>query len=184
MKKLTLLAVLLLLTSCTRAAALIKAKIVDNAVVFEAYETGMWPFASGNPIDFNFDRLTIFSREGATWVIERRRDGQCGVRTERSLFPLTYGHVPACFTERLHAAALTPGTLYKVEAEYRGDGVFRIAQTVENPDSRQVQDDLATWPRANHPDIAYPEPQIDPGPGNRVDVPDNSNLSGDNAVLE
>lgn len=173
------LAALLLLSSCSPPAPVIRARVVNGQIVFEAIQRARWWFQRDHPDNLRVDRLMVYGRAGATWVIERRRDGDCG--GVGYTFPVTYGHLPLCFVERLHATALRPGILYRISTEGGGpssEGYFRIALTVDNPAEEAVRNDIERWPAGTNPDTTYETEPREPQP------PGDTNLLSDNVVLE
>lgn len=162
MEKRWLLALLVPLTSCTLAPPEIRARLVDGVVVFDAFASSGW-FGSLEPVDHAIDRFSVFSRDGAVWVIERDRAAGCAWAPGRTDFPLTYGRLPKCFNERLAARPLQPGVIYQIAtSEDRGSsGGFKIdGKSIANFD-RGENAKLAGWPLENHPNSTYPQEYLD-----------------------
>lgn len=188
MKKLFPFAAVALLGSCSLPLPWIEAKIVGSEVVFEAFESANWPWQSPKPIPMSVDRFSVFSREGATWVIERSKDAKCRAEPRPSTFPLTYGRIPACFVERLHASPLRIGVDYRVEygADYGNSGEFRLGLTI---DKARTEGDLANradgWPMETHPNSVYPMDPGPPDPENSIIVTGaDDNISSGNLAIE
>ena len=184
MKKLWLLGLALLAGSCSPAGPQIRAKIVDGAVVFEAYQRGMWPFVSNAPIAVRTERFAVSGRNGAVWVIERNSGEACRRAARPPIFPLTYGRLPACFVVRVGPKPLVPGTVYRVATGFdaRGDGIIRIALTVDNPSHDDVVGEVSGWPRETDPDIAYPP--LANSAADSVISPSDANVASANLAID
>lgn len=162
MKKWWLLALFVPLTSCTLAPPEIRARLIDGVVVFDAFRPSGW-FGSLEPVDYRIDRFSVFSRDGAVWVIERDRAAQCAWAPGGSDFPLTYGRPPKCFKERLADRPLQPGVIYQVATseDWGSSGGFKIdGKSIANFD-RGEDEELAGWPLENHPNSTYPQEYLD-----------------------
>lgn len=162
MRKRWLLALLVPLTSCTLAPPDIRARLANGVVVFDAVRPSGW-FGSLEPVGHSIDRFSVFSRDGAVWVIERDRAAECAGAPGSTDFPLTYGRLPKCFNERLAARPLQPGVIYQVAtSEDRGSsGGFKIdGKSIANFD-RGENAELTGWPLENHPNSTYPRDDLD-----------------------
>jgi hypothetical protein len=151
-----------LLGSCQPPVPGIVARNEGGKTVFHLVESGGW-FSADEKAYRIIERFTVFSRDGAVWVIDR--DPKC-VPPGDSSFPLTYGQVTTCFTERFPAKPLKQGTIYRVEASdaWDGSGAFRMNPTIELLDAKE-RNEAEAWPAANHPRQTHPAaplPAIDP----------------------
>ena len=182
MKKYALLALALLAGSCSLPTPDIRARMVDGAVVFEAFRPSVWPWSKDEVATVRTTRLSVFSKQGVVWLIERDSSPRCAAQgIPPPLFPLTYGKVPDCYVARVAAAPLVPGTYYRAEAgdfDY-ASGVFRLTLNVENPDEGAVGNALTDWPPASDPDVAYPPPE-----NGAFAPPADTNVSSSNTVIE
>ena len=153
MKRLWLLGPAGLLASCQPPVPGIDARNESGKIVFHLVQSGGW-FSADREADRVIERFTVFSREGAVWVIDR--DPKC-LPPGNSSFPLTYGQVTTCFTERFPAKPLKDGTIYRVEASqmWDGEGAFRMGPTIRPLDT-QTRNEINAWPAAAHPDRTYP----------------------------
>jgi len=179
MKRLWLIGLAALLGSCTQPSALIKARIVGDSVVFEAFRGGGW-FEKERQVSLLTDRFTVYSREGAVWVIER--NPEC-LPPGRTTFPLTYGRLPACYIARLPAKPLKNNVVYAVEAgdTWDGRGDFRLVLTAEAVDYNGQE--MSNWPPETHPNKTYPKiypPSDSSDPENSVET----NAAGNAAAGE
>lgn len=177
MKRLVPIAALMLLGSCSPAGPVVRAQITGADVVFQAFEPGGWLSSSTKVAPMSVDRFAVFSREGAVWVIERT-DPKCATGSGDSTFPITYGRVPACFSERLPAKPLKAGVVYRTDIgdDYRVLGYgypsmapFRLKlgiDTLSDDEQRQAWQD---WPRETHPNATHPPPSA-----NNASDPENS----------
>jgi len=134
-----LLGLILALDGCSPPRAAIRAKSQGSDLVFTATVPSPLPFMR-RTVSLQPDLVRVDQRGQVVWRIERRRDRLCrnyDAGGPSPVFPLTYGKVPACFTEIVRPRPLATGMLYRVAAvggsrDDNGLGYFRKGATVEN----------------------------------------------------
>lgn len=168
-----LLVLTLGLSGCSPPAARIHAETRGNDIVFTAtMSSGPLPFMR-HVVDLQPDLIRVDHGGKIVWRIERRRDRPClnyGGGGPSAVFPLTYGRVPACFTETVRPQHLIAGISYRIAAvgggrHDKGLGFFRTGLTVQTLDSEPAG--LENWGEV---ETIY-NVAATPGPANEASPP-------------
>lgn len=151
---------LLTLTSCQPPMYDVTVKRVGGQIVIDGHGDESWPFGwDDDTIDAGM--VSIYNREGKGWTIYMSETRECVAGSPRAPFPLVYGKLPRCFTEKAPADPLQPGVAYKVEAGAAmrsGMGAFRIepSGTIVALSATAMGVDGEEWPPEANPDYIDP----------------------------
>jgi hypothetical protein len=173
MKKLFALAALLTLTGCQPPTYDIVVKRIGGAIVISGQGDESWQFGWKNDT-INAGMVSIYDREGHGWSIYMSGGPGCDPGSKTAPFPLTYGKLPRCFSEKKPADPIQPGVAYKVEAGAAlraGQGAFRLepsgAITTLSATAMGVNGE--EWPPEANPSYLNPADLNGTFPDNSVD---------------